>query len=252
MEINENCKKINKFIVIDKLINMDPFDFESYIASRYMRYGYVTKVKKKSGDGGVDIFLFNGNIVEIVQCKRFEYSEVGSEVIEKLIIAKEKNRADFAHIVTTSILSRGALSLCRNNHIKVVDRDNIISYFGIYEQDDINTTSKITACISKISFELKEFFKDYKYSMYSEAMEQIINESQECYGVKNYLIGPYKKQLDYLSKNMDLFQAKLINGARFVYDEYDFDGIFTGISSSRTISAKNKEDYLDSRDTKYD
>jgi len=110
--------------ITNRLLDMDPYEFESLIAELVRRMGYTVKLTKKSRDGGVDVnaslLTPLGEIETIIQVKRYR-NPLGVAVVRELygVIASRKGAS--AVIITTSKFTKGAEEFARENNIKLID-----------------------------------------------------------------------------------------------------------------------------------
>lgn len=114
----------------EKLLTMNPFDFEQHIMSFFQQQGMLSWVTKKSNDAGVDGFARHNNGLIIVQCKRYASDNVvGRPTVQQFKGVIEENDAWQGYIVTTSYFSQEAKdSALKNNKIKLIDMNALISW----------------------------------------------------------------------------------------------------------------------------
>lgn len=80
--------------------DMNPRDFEVFIANIFSDNGYSTKVTQYTGDGGKDIIIKKNGITYYVECKHWE-SAVGRPELQKLVgAAVGSNVSDLIFIST--------------------------------------------------------------------------------------------------------------------------------------------------------
>jgi HJR/Mrr/RecB family endonuclease len=95
---------------LEDLRNMNPYEFEEYVAWYYEQLGYWAKRTPDSQDGGVDVELytdfFRRDLYGIVQCKRYqEGNKVGVEEVRALY-GSHADRLQYYAVVTTSDFSK--------------------------------------------------------------------------------------------------------------------------------------------------
>jgi len=93
--------------------HMNPVKFEELIAALMRAKGYDPMLTKKTGDGGIDIKLFQksavGTLLTLVQCKRYAPSnKVTVEAVRQLYGVVEADKATTGLIVTTSTFTKPA------------------------------------------------------------------------------------------------------------------------------------------------
>lgn len=109
-----------------KLSDLDPIEFEHYIAGLYSRMGYKTKVTPPSHDHGVDIFAkrFSASNEEllIIQCKHRVGGTVGEAEVRELIgVLQIYPQANGAILVTSGTFSQSAVTLATEHRVHLVD-----------------------------------------------------------------------------------------------------------------------------------
>lgn len=113
---------------IESLYRMNPYDFETVIASLLRAMGLVVTVTKKSSDGGVDIFaestvpVLGGKF--IVQCKRY-VGKVPVEMIRDLYGVVMHERASKGILITTGSFSRAGLAFASNKQLELIDGEKL-------------------------------------------------------------------------------------------------------------------------------
>lgn len=126
-EINriENIDKIQKSN-IEQIDEMSGFEFESYVGELLSTLGYKSSATKKSGDFGVDIILEKDGKKIIVQTKRHS-KKVSIGAIQEISTAQNFYGIYNAWVVTNNYFTQSAIKLAESNHIKLVNRDELIS-----------------------------------------------------------------------------------------------------------------------------
>lgn len=111
----EKHNKNVKNALEEKLLNMDSFLFEHFIADLLKKIGYEdVNVTKRSGDGGIDIIanLTVGgitNVKTVIQVKRYNvHTKISGKVITQLRGSAEVDQRGL--VITTSDFTEGATS----------------------------------------------------------------------------------------------------------------------------------------------
>lgn len=114
----------------EKLMSMDPFDFEAHVMSFFEREGIRTWVTKKSNDLGVDGFVDSPDGLIVVQCKKYSHDNlVGAPAIQQFKGVIEENEAYRGFIVTTSWFSSPAqASAVKSDRLSLVDGDALVGW----------------------------------------------------------------------------------------------------------------------------
>jgi hypothetical protein len=116
----------------DKLVEMSPRAFEKYLDAIFRNNGYRTLLGPGRSDGGVDLRLYNndvvGEIVTLVQAKRYAaHCPIGLEAVQALSAIVDDEQANRGLFVTTSryLPSTRNFSDRKKNKILLADRDQV-------------------------------------------------------------------------------------------------------------------------------
>jgi restriction system protein len=137
--VNQNQKEVSSFkerlrekyeIIstgIDKVDQMEGYEFEEFIAILLKKLGYKDVfVTKKSGDGGVDILAINPEGEKTaIQCKRMN-SRVSNSAVQEIFLGKRLTRCKKGMIITNSYLTQPAFSAAVKAGIEVWARNRLI------------------------------------------------------------------------------------------------------------------------------
>ena len=125
----------------ERLRELDPYEFEQFIAEVWTHRGWNTKVSQQSGDQGIDVIATReGPFLEkqLIQVKRYAPdNSVGSREIQQYSsLRHQEPDADSVVVVTTSRFTSQAEQLAEQLNVKLVDGvalSGIISQLGIEE-----------------------------------------------------------------------------------------------------------------------
>lgn len=120
-----------KALLVDAL---DPFDYERWIAEQFRNNGYEVRVTRKTGDGGVDLWLSLSGRKIAVQCKRYRKDNpVSRPDIQKFIGALITEKADEGIFVTTSYFTQNAERAVKESPrpIKLMARDEVLTFLAV-------------------------------------------------------------------------------------------------------------------------
>jgi len=89
--------------------NMDPFEFEGYVAEVFQRQGYQAKAVQGRGDNGIDIWMTHSGRRFVVQVKRYqEKNSVGEPEVRNFFGSYAAEHDIFGYFVTTSHYTKQA------------------------------------------------------------------------------------------------------------------------------------------------
>lgn len=124
-----------KKALMQKLYDMDPFQFEFLVADLLKKIGYENvEVTKKSGDKGIDVaanLTMDGitNVKTIIQAKRFKKgNNISGKIITQLRGSAEVDQRGL--IITTSAFTKDAISESKAQNkmpVSLVDGDKLLS-----------------------------------------------------------------------------------------------------------------------------
>lgn len=114
------------------IYNLEPCEFEEFVADVFRRIGFNAEVTQKTHDGGKDIVATfeKGGVLYTTyfECKRYSPDRpVGVEIVRELYAVMEMERVDKGVIVTTSHFTRGAVAEAQklNGRIQLIDFDEL-------------------------------------------------------------------------------------------------------------------------------
>ncbi|MGI5308184.1 restriction endonuclease [Rheinheimera sp. WS51] len=112
---------------IANLLELDPYEFESFIAKLLELEGYKNvAVSGRAGDRGVDVRCNDsvGNLV-IVQCKRYTKSNIGSTPIQRLHSFGMTRKASKMICITTTDYTPDGIDEARITGVELINRDGL-------------------------------------------------------------------------------------------------------------------------------
>ena len=108
------------------LKDIDPEDFEYFVAKILNERGYATELTRQVGDDGVDVLAYDKSQRRIaIQCKRYE-KPVGSPIIREMKGAQKLNKCDASLVVTTSRFTSAARRTAGQLNVGLIDGNNIV------------------------------------------------------------------------------------------------------------------------------
>ena len=108
-------------LTIEQLQEINPKEFERFVATLFRRKGYRVTMRGGKGDHGVDLELESPQGREaIVQCKRYR-STVGEKVVRDLYGTLLHEKVVHAFLVTTADISDAAREWARGKPITLID-----------------------------------------------------------------------------------------------------------------------------------
>lgn len=120
-EYNEWAKNVR---LNEYLLKMRPEKFEELACNLFEKIGYTTELTPRTGDHGVDAYLYNENEKIVLQCKRVKNS-VGEPVIRDLYGAVHDTKSNSAIIVTTGKVSQKAREWIKDKPIRIIELDEL-------------------------------------------------------------------------------------------------------------------------------
>lgn len=125
----------------DQLQEIDPTEFEHFVASLWEESGWSTTVTQQSQDAGVDILATRSDPVSqrvVIQVKRYQNNNrVSSAEVQQYAALKKQESADSVVIVTSGSFTEPAQNRGRELDIQLVDGDDLIE---IIEEGELLAT----------------------------------------------------------------------------------------------------------------
>lgn len=120
------------FIISTLMKELDPYEFEEFVADLLIAMGYRARVTQRSGDGGVDVLVHRDPLgleqpLIKVQCKLTEGSRGGPDV-QQLTGTLAPGGSELGLFVTLGSYSKDAQSLERSrSDLRLVSGDDVVS-----------------------------------------------------------------------------------------------------------------------------
>jgi len=111
-----------------RLQQMDPYDFETFVADVWTQLGWSTRVVGEPGDRGIDVIATDGESKQLIQAKRYgPNTVVGSpEVQQYASLRLQEDAVDTVTIVTTGEFSRQAEDMAPDLDVTLVDGEDLL------------------------------------------------------------------------------------------------------------------------------
>jgi len=124
------------------LQQMDPYEFEHFVADLWKRMGWETTVSTASADKGVDITARKSRPYEqllLIQAKRYgPNTTVGSPDVQQYASLRQQfENVDKVLIVTTNGYSRQAREIADDLNVKLIDGDGLVELIDEYDSLDL-------------------------------------------------------------------------------------------------------------------
>ncbi len=140
---------------------------------------YLTKLLKKLGytgvyktvssrDFGADIvFTDSEGFRNVIQAKRYSIkNQVGLSAVQEIYTSMRYYKAKKSIVITTSTYTNGCETLAGVNHVKLIDRKDLIRIIEAFQSDENSKAKEIIESEPRIIYEswkeMKEPLKDIK------------------------------------------------------------------------------------------
>lgn len=131
------------------LRELDPYEFEHYVADVWESRGWETEVRQQSGDRGIDVMARKTEPFEqtqVIQAKRYgDDTKVGGPEIQQYASLREQvPDADTVVVVTTGSFTDQAQELAKQLNVKTVNGQQLIQMApsDADEPDEIEAVAK--------------------------------------------------------------------------------------------------------------
>ena len=106
--------------------SLNGYEFEKSLSEVYKANGYKTCVTSKSGDGGVDIVVWNKDTTKIyIQCKAFK-GKAGVSIVRELYGVMVNDKVEQGIVACLGGFTSGAHEFAKNKNISLIDVNDII------------------------------------------------------------------------------------------------------------------------------
>ena len=112
---------------IDKMTGEE---FEEFLQIHFKKNGFNAYLTPYTSDYGCDLLLKKSNKKIVVQAKRWN-SKVGIEAVQQAAASIKYYKADEAMVITNNYYTENAKNLALANDVKLIDRNNLLSYLNI-------------------------------------------------------------------------------------------------------------------------
>ncbi|RKP44512.1 restriction endonuclease [Cohnella endophytica] len=154
----------------------DGSEFEMYLYRLFLELGYQGVYKTVGArDFGADIvFTDREGIRNVVQAKRYTDS-VGISAVQEVFSCMRYYKAKKAIVIASAKFTEPCETLAGINHVKLLDRDDLICMIEAFKKDDIQAVKDRIEAEPRMILEswnevhsplLKEVKKDYKAEKY--------------------------------------------------------------------------------------
>ena len=131
-------------IIIQKLKDLKPSQFEDFISDLFINLGYRTEITAGFHDMGIDIVAEKDGITNYIQCKKLIYKDVSVSQMRDFLgslVHREANNINY--YITTTNFSHGAQAFAFNKQIELINQFKLISYIKkAFSIADFNRTLK--------------------------------------------------------------------------------------------------------------
>ena len=156
---NKQTKRVEADSINYDIQNLSGIEFEEVCKKLLMNMGFEVRTTKKTGDGGIDLVVYNkqplmGGIY-IVQCKRYAGS-VGEPIIRDLYGVVTAERVNKGILITTGEFTQSAKKFAENKPIELIDKRLLMDLLSKYNIRNIET------CANNTEYNYQYILGDYK------------------------------------------------------------------------------------------
>lgn len=133
LQTSSGIEKTEKGITLEHLKEIDPYEFEEFVAKVWRARGYDAEVTQGSQDRGVDVVAEKAepyNEKELIQVKRKgEGNKVGAPTVRRCSGLKNKNGVDKVVVVTSTGFTAQAREEAKDYNLKLVDGRKLLELY---------------------------------------------------------------------------------------------------------------------------
>lgn len=100
--------------------------FEQLVADLYRRQGYQVREGNSGADGGIDLTLYKGKKVVLVQCKQWNARKVGVSIVREMFGILAASDASHFVIVTSGEFTQQARDFAVGKHISLINGRQLV------------------------------------------------------------------------------------------------------------------------------
>lgn len=133
---------LSKTGVLERIRRMDPYEFENLVGELWERQGYDVKVRKGSGDRGIDIEAYvksdtSSSRKNLIQVKRYSSdNKIGSQQVrEYATIYQQENNVNNVIIVTSGFFTDEARKLASDLRVDAINADRLFNLLEEHAPD---------------------------------------------------------------------------------------------------------------------
>lgn len=142
--------------------DINPYDFEKFMAHLFRADGYTVQETEYSGDYGADLILTKDDTVTAVQVKRYAPgSPVSVGDVNQVIGACSYYKADDALVVTTSNFTSSAIKLAKSSNVVLWNWDRLEKYIStvFLEDEDYHSFFRDELRVENEDTDLRDLFE---------------------------------------------------------------------------------------------
>ncbi|QKQ98080.1 hypothetical protein GKQ38_00890 [Candidatus Nanohaloarchaea archaeon] len=133
LQTSSGVEKTEEGITLEHLREIDPYDFEEFVAKVWRGRGYEAEVTQGSQDRGIDVVAEKSepyNEKELIQVKRKgEGNKVSAPTVRKCSGLKNKNGVDKVLVVTSTDFTAQAKEEAEDYNLKLVDGRKLLELY---------------------------------------------------------------------------------------------------------------------------
>ncbi|MBE6451722.1 MAG: restriction endonuclease [Alphaproteobacteria bacterium] len=113
----------DEFILIDEV--KSGIDYENFCFQQLKNAGYQVSKTPEIGDQGVDLIVSANNKKCAIQCKYYS-TPVGNKAVQEVIAGRGFYNCELGMVCSNNTYTKSARELASNQHIVLVEKNNII------------------------------------------------------------------------------------------------------------------------------
>lgn len=115
---------------ISDIQNLTGIEFEIFLETQFIKYGFKVERTKGSGDFGADLIIETASATKAsIQAKRYK-QKVNLKAVQEVVASLAHYQADFGIVITTSGFFQSAIELAQTNNVELWDEDKLIQFLS--------------------------------------------------------------------------------------------------------------------------
>jgi restriction system protein len=139
-EIYKKAMDFAKEKILDQFQEVDPYEFEQFVAKLWELQNWDAYVTRRADDGGIDVIAEQSTLFDkkvLIQVKRYKPSNsvTRSDIQQYASLRQEKTDVDAVIVLTTGGFTDGAEDVAEKLNVKLIDGSQLYNLIDDSESE---------------------------------------------------------------------------------------------------------------------